>query len=325
MSILVTGATGFLGAHLAVSLRADGVIATGRNPEKLARLADMGLAMRALDLSCPIPSEGFAEIDAIVHCAGLSSPWGRKADFIAANVDATRNLIALARAVGAKRLIHISTASVYFQFRDQDGLGEADLPSRFVNAYAETKRAAEKLVLAATDLQPIVLRPRGIYGAGDTSLLPRLLRVARTRPIPRFSPAGATDITHVDDVVAACHAALRAPVGATGQIFNISGGVGIPLPEIIAAACERTGTPCRWRNLPFPVALGTVKAIEAVAARLPGNLEPPVTAYALGILRYRQTMSLTGAKTDLGWQPRIGFDEGLARTFEGGTIRKGPV
>ena len=112
MSILVTGATGFLGAHLALSLHNDGVMATGRDPEKLERLTARGIVTRPLDLSQPIPPEGFGEIDTIVHCAGLSSPWGRKADFVAANVDATRNLIALARTLKVKRFVHISTASV---------------------------------------------------------------------------------------------------------------------------------------------------------------------------------------------------------------------
>ena len=326
MGVLVTGATGFLGSHLAMALAADGVIATGRDRAKLATLAAEGLRTAELDLSEPVPAamqDRIGPLTALVHCAGLSSPWGRDADFEAANVRGTVNALDLATSLGAKRFVHISTASVYFQWRDQDGLTEDQTAPHFVNAYARTKHAAEQAVLARPDLSPIILRPRGIYGAGDTALLPRLLRVARTRPVPRFNPAGATDITHVDDVVAACLAALAAGPKAGGQVLNISGGVGVPLPEIISAAASATKTPLRFRTLPFAPTLAAVRALERAAKAWPGQPEPPVTAYALGILRYRQTMSIERAAKVLGWTPQVAFDEGLRRTFENGQLRKG--
>jgi nucleoside-diphosphate-sugar epimerase len=328
MAVLVTGATGFLGAHLARALRDQGVIATGRDRAKLARLAAMGLPTCRLDLAQPIPAvdrDRIGPVDAVVHCAALSSPWGRDAAFEAANVIATRNMLHLARELGAGRFVFVSTASVYFQFCDQDGVSEAQIPPRFVNAYARTKYQAEQEVLKYSDLHPIVLRPRGIYGAGDTALLPRLMRVAQRRAVPRFSPAGATDITHVDDVVSACQRALVAGPDISDAVLNVSGGQGVALPEIISAACAQCDVPLRWRDLPFGSALAAVRAMERVAKALPGQPEPPVTAYALGILRYRQTMNLERAKSVLGWQPQINFEEGLRRTFSDGAMRQGVI
>lgn len=326
MAVLVTGATGFLGSHLAMSLRDRGVVATGRDRSALARLAAKGLGTVPLDLAHPVPAsdrDRIGLLDAVVHCAGLSSPWGTRAAFQSANVDTTRHVLDLAAELGAKRFVFVSTASVYFQFQDQDELTEDDLPPQFVNAYASTKRAAELAVLSRADLQPLVIRPRGIYGAGDTTLLPRLMRVAMRRPIPRFAPAGATDITHVDDVLQAAIAALEAPQTAAGGVFNVSGGVGVPMPDVIEAACTASGITPRWRSLPFGPTHAAVRALEVCAKCLPARPEPPVTAYALGILRYRQTMSIARAKDVLGWQPKVSFEEGLARTFANGALRPG--
>ncbi|MEL6683950.1 MAG: NAD(P)-dependent oxidoreductase [Pseudomonadota bacterium] len=326
MAILVTGATGFLGSHLAWALRDSGVVATGRDPRKLAALGAKGLRAVPLDLSHPVPAadrDRIGPVEAVVHSAGLSSPWGSRAAFQSANVDATRHVLELAASLGAKRFVFVSTASVYFRFQDQDDLREGNLPQQFVNAYAATKRAAELEVLARPALRPIVIRPRGIYGAGDTTLLPRLMRVAARRPMPRFTPAGATDITHVDDVVAGCIAALNAGPHLGGQIFNISGGVGVALSDIITAVCEATGVTPRWRHLPFAPTLAAVRGVEAAAKCLPGQPEPPVTAYALGILRYRQTMNIAAAEAELNWQPQVSFQEGLARTFKDGAMRPG--
>lgn len=326
MAVLVTGATGFLGSHLAWALRDAGVVATGRDLAGLRVLAGFGIKTVPLNLADPIAwadRDRIGPIDTVVHCAGLSSPWGRFAQFQRANVDATKHLVAMAADLGVRRFVFISTASVYFRFADQDGLREHQLPWQFVNDYAATKRQAELEVLARPEIGPLVIRPRGIYGAGDNALLPRLMRVARVRSIPRFSPAGATDVTHVDDVVAAVFAALHAGPEVTGEVINVSGGVGVPLPDIIAAACEATGVQPPWRDLPFKPALTAVRGMEAVARLLPGRPEPPVTAYGLGILRYRQTLDIAKAAHVLGWTPKVTFEDGLRRTFADGVMRKG--
>ncbi|WP_411890325.1 NAD-dependent epimerase/dehydratase family protein [Yoonia sp. SDW83-1] len=330
MTVLVTGATGFLGSVLAAALHDQGadVIATGRNQSALDRLAARGIRTVPLDLAHPVPqcdADRIGPLDAVVHCAGLSSPWGSRAQFMAGNVDATRHIADLAERAGSARFVMISTGSVYFRFADQDRLAETQVLPPPVNHYALTKQLAEQDVLRRAPLSPVVIRPRGIYGAGDTALLPRLMRVAAKRPLPRFAQDGATDITHVDDVVAAIIKALEAGPDLSGQIINITGGGGIALPDIIEAACAATGVPLRWLRLPFGPVLSAARAMEAGAKLLPGRPEPPVTAYSLGILRYRQTLDIAKAATLLGWTPQVSFEDGLRRTFKDGAMRPGVI
>lgn len=316
--VAVTGATGFLGGAVCRRLLSEGagVLALGRDAGKLGTLSALGAATLSHDLSEGPPPTAAREIDAVVHCAALSSAWGRRADFQAANVVGTRSALDWARQIGARRFVHISTPSLYFRFRDQPGVREDAALPRPVNAYAATKRAGEALVLGDTGLDVIVLRPRGIYGVGDTALLPRLLRAAQSGPLPLIRGGQAkTDLTHVEDVVDAILAALTAPMGLSDRVFNISGGEPLPIRSIAERAGARAGLPIRWRTVPAAAAFTAARLFEAGAAFHPRRPEPRVTAYGAGLFAFTQTLDISAAHRALGWRPRIGFDEGLALTF----------
>ena len=322
-AVFVTGATGFLGGVLVRRLLADGreVVASGRNADRLQDLRGLGASVLPLDLGADLSE--MTEMDwpscgAVVHCAALSSPWGKRADFVRANIVGTQNAIEIARRLGAKRFVHISTPSVYFQFADQENVSEEMALPKPVNVYAGTKRAAEKLVLEAGELDPVVLRPRGLYGAGDEALLPRLLAAAAARPLPlmRGGVAG-IDLTHVEDVASAALAALRADEGVAERVFNISGGALLPVVEIVEAACARAGVRAAWRKVPVGVVLAYARTLETVCRLRPSYPEPALTAYAAGLFAFRQSLDISRAQKHLGWTPKIGFEEGLERTFAG--------
>jgi len=320
VTILVTGATGFLGGRLARRLHAGGrpVLATGRAAGPLQALADAGIATRQADLA----TDELADLapEAIVHCAGLSDPAGPAAQFEAANVASTRTLLRLAARGSVRRFVYVSTPAVYWRPKDQLGLTEtAPLPPP-VNHYARTKRRAERLTLAETALSPVVLRPRAIYGKGDTALLPRLAAAAAAGPLPLLRGGQAvTDMTHVDDVAAACIAALdAAPEALPDQpVFNVSGGVPLNLREVIERVCDRTGIAIRWRALPMPVAMGAAGLLTGLSALSGHRKEPRITRYGVGVLAYSQTLDLSRTAAHLGWAPQIGFDQGLAEALDG--------
>jgi nucleoside-diphosphate-sugar epimerase len=309
---LVTGATGFLGNAVVAALQAAGVdvVGTGRNPQKCAALGYVPIDLSASPSTWP----KLGHIDQIVHCAALSAPFGRYVDFVHGNVTATQNMVQFAEDQGVKRFVHVSTSSVYFAPRDQLNVTEDSPLPHPVNNYAATKRQSEKIVLGKPAIGPIVLRPRGIYGAGDTALLPRLLRVAAKQPLPIFrNGAAAIDLTHVDDVVASILAALKNP--QAGGIFNISGGEVLRVQHIVNAASQKAGIAATWRKRPLWLAMGLGTVLENVARIDPQRREPLVTRYALGLFAYKQGLSIDKARTELDWSPQVSFADGLERTF----------
>jgi nucleoside-diphosphate-sugar epimerase len=315
MTVLVTGATGFLGATLLRALRGLGrpAIGLGRDPARIAALRAEGHDLRAHDLTHPLPAADLPAIQAVVHAAALSAPFGPAAAFHAANVTATAHIAALARAKGA-RLVHISSASVLFAPRDQLHLPEDTSLPRPYNAYAATKARAEDIARALPG--SIILRPRGIYGAGDTALLPRLLRAAARGPLPLLrNGAGRIDLTHVDDVVSAILAALDAPPSACNRLYHISGGQVLPITEIASRACQAAGQDLRWRAMPLPPLMAAAALAEGIAKLRKGHPEPVVTRYGLALFAYAQSLDITRARDHLGWVPQVDFTTGLARSI----------
>lgn len=319
--MLVTGATGFLGGAVCRLLQARGIrlLATGRDEAKLALLKAEGIETIQADLANVDParfSQQIGIVQAVVHAAALSSPWGKKHAFEAANITATEHLLKVASIAGVQRFIMVSSPSVYFRFADQIGVRE-DLPLPDpVNFYADTKQRAEKLVAASSIGMRIVLRPRGIYGKGDVALLPRMLRAAVSGPLPLLRDGVAlTDITHVEDVAEAVWSSLVCDLPEDQHTFNISGGEPLPLVKIIEQACRMNDIKLRWKRLPAGLVIKAARLLEIVHSVLPGHPEPRITAYSAGIIAYSQTLDISKAASELGWKPRISFDDGLHKTF----------
>lgn len=317
MRVIVTGATGFLGGALSRKLASDGheVIAMGRDRARLAGLSAYAKSTLEIDLASPPILSGI-EADAVVHCAAKSSPWGHTEDFVRANITGTRTAIGLARRSGARRFVHISTPSIYFQFRDQPNVSESTPLPRPVNAYAHTKREAERLVLDAMDMDPIILRPRGIYGRDDTTLLPRLMKAAARRALPLMNEGrAATDLTHVDDVVDAAIAALNVTTPLQQRIFNISGGEALNVRHVANAAGRLAGIDVRWRRMPASVVFAYARAAELLARLDPRNVEPSITRYSAGLFAFTQTLDISAAAKQLSWRPKVSFADGLESIF----------
>lgn len=322
MTLLVTGATGFLGGRVVRRYLALGrsVTALGRNQDRLDELAALGARVIARDLATPFTKDeiaGLTHIRTIVHAAALSAPFGRKKDFWDANINGTRHMVELAQKIDAKRFIHISTPAVYYRPADQVGLHEGHELPQPVNHYAGTKRAAEELVLSRLGRGTVVLRPRGIYGHGDTALLPRLITAARSGPLPLLrGGTAATDITHVEDVVDAIIAAERAG-SSSARIFNISGGEPVNIHALIERVCGQLSIPVRWRAVPTPIAMTAARAAELRSALTGWRREPRITRYSLGLLAYTQTLDIGRAERNLGWVPRVALDDGIEEALSG--------
>lgn len=319
---LITGATGPLGRATALRLQEMGwtVTGIGRNAEAGRALEAAGIAWRRIDI-CQQPhetAEACVGQDYVIHCAALSSPWGRYRDFEAANVAGTINVTTGCLRHGVKRLVHVSTPSIYFDYRDRLLVSEQDtLPDRAVNAYAATKLRAERVVreAGARGLSAIVLRPRAIFGPGDGALFPRLMRVNERRGIPLIRGGEALlDLTYIDNVVDALVLSCLAPETASGRAFNISNGEPVKLTALLERLFEQLGLPLRTMKLPLGAALAAGSLAEQAYRLIPWlGPEPPFTRYTVALLAYSQTLDISAARETLGYNPRIGIDEGLRR------------
>jgi nucleoside-diphosphate-sugar epimerase len=322
--VLVTGGTGFLGRHIVWRLGELGadVVFTGRDRDHasvvLAGFDRTRGQVRFVPVSHGTPEaartldEAAQEMDAIVHCAALSAPWGRRETFERANVGSTREVVQACEARSIQRLVHISTPSLYFDFRDHVNIRENEPLPRPVNAYARTKGIAEQLVMRAEIDTVIALRPRAIFGPWDTTLLPRLLRVARQTRLPLMrGGTSLLDLTYIDNVVDAVVLALGANL--TRATFNISNGEPMTVLALFKALASAFDFEPRFRRIPYPL-VATVAALLEAGATFAPNWEPPLTRYSAGLLAFSQTLDLTQAREVLGYAPRISLADGLHRT-----------
>jgi nucleoside-diphosphate-sugar epimerase len=320
MKVLVTGATGFLGGALARRLQARGdeVTVLGRSPAPLAELAREGMRPIQADLADAEAVRAACQGQAVVfHSGALSSAWGPAEVFYRSNVLGTRNVIAGCEAGGVGRLVHVSTPSIYFRFETRLEVREdAPLPRQPANEYARTKLLAEAEIdqAAARGLPVITLRPRAIFGEGDNAILPRLIgRLQQGRLRIIGDGRNITDLTYVQNVVDALLLCAEAPSALLGRKYNLTNGEPLPLWPLIEKLCRALGYEYPRRRIPYPLALGLAGLLEAVHQRLPGQPEPLLTRYMVGVLAKSTTLDISAARRDLGYVPRVTVDQGFER------------
>ncbi|MDO5606035.1 MAG: NAD-dependent epimerase/dehydratase family protein [Paracoccus sp. (in: a-proteobacteria)] len=325
---LVTGATGCLGQALCADLWANGWQL--RSLSRHATPPETPVARHiALDLGrAAIPDELLAGVDVVFHCAALSSAWGRAADFHAANVTATEDLLAAARRAGVARFVHASTPSIYINGRPRLNLAEdAPLPRQFLTEYARTKYISEQLVRAANgpEMTTVALRPRGIYGRHDRALLPRLLRAVeggRALPLPGGGTA-LIDPTHAGDAARAMRLAALAPGAvAGGRAYNITSGQAVRLSELLDLIEQALGRTIPRKSVPYVAAMTAARLAELTQSLRNPDHEPPVTRHAVAALGLSLTLDISAARRDLGYVPQITLAAGMANLTPDG--RDGP-
>lgn len=311
MNVLITGATGFLGQRAAYRLNGLGykVRALGRNEAVGKLLENRGIAFCKANLEDrDAVMEACAEMDYVFHCGALSAPWGKYDDFYQANVIGTRHVILGCQKHYIKRLVYISTPSLYFDFRDQLNISEIDhFPKRPCNHYAATKRLAEQEIDRAVDVDVITLRPRGIFGPGDRTILPRIIQANREKRLPLFKKGKVlVDMTYVDNVIDAMLLCMKAPKQFSKKKYHLSNGEPWEMGALLTALFENLGEPFHPKVVPYSLAYGIAWLWETLSQQ-----EPPFTRYTLGVLAKSQTLNIQASREELGYFPRVSIREGI--------------
>ena len=316
--ILVTGATGFIGSHAVRRLADAGhaIVATGRDRARLTSIDTRAHTVSADLIRNPLEPLLHA-CDTVVHCAALSSPWGRTEDFQAANVHATERLLEAARREGVSRFIHLGSPSIYFRFRDQFDVGEEfQPPRRWITDYARSKWESECRVRAASgsDLQTLILRPRAVFGEGDRAILPRLLAVAARGRFPLVGGGQALiDVTHIDNLVELIATCVSADLPSNAGAYNVSNGEPLRVRHLLETLFSSLDREVRLINVPRAALLALAALSERFARLRPDQPEPRLTRYGIGVLGYSQTLDISRAQRELHYRPQMGVSDGIAR------------
>ena len=317
-TILVTGATGFLGRALAKRLVSLGhnVIGLGRNKTKGNELQTLGINFIDCDLEDKQKLESIMRnVDFVVHCAAKSSPWGRYKDFYKSNVNGTKNIIDICLKNNVTRLVYISSPSVYFKLKDEFNITEtANYTNKPVNNYIKTKIIAEKLIDDAFNkgLDVITLRPRAIFGIGDTAIFPRLIKTNNKRFLPITTNKDIlVDLTYIENVVDAILLAVNADKKYSGEKYNITNDEHIYLHKTIEKIITSLNYEYKTKKIPYKLLKLISTLIDNLYYIFLPNKEPTITQYSLGVLSFSQTFDISKAKNELGYIPKISTNEGL--------------
>jgi 2-alkyl-3-oxoalkanoate reductase len=310
VKVLVAGASGFLGGHLAGFLkrRGHGVKAA---PDDLGSRASL---VRALQ-----------DVKWVFNCAARLSDWGSREELFAVNREGAANLVAACQDAGVERLVHWSSLTVLGLPRRGEIVSEGSpYPSGSIDAYTDSRRAGERLVREAhgqRGLSTVVVRSGALWGEGEPDIMPRIVRLLRRgRMVYVGNGENHVALSHVENLsLGMALAAEKAE--AAGRVYHVLDAEDHTSREVIDCVAEAIGVPKPRRSVPYGLAYGLAFAIETAGRALRLEKPPAMTRYGVRFVasdcRYDRAM----AKSELGYAPTVSFRQGLegvARSFAGG-------
>ncbi len=321
MKALVTGGGGFLGGAIVRKLLARGDAVRSFTRTAYPWLAELGVEQAHGDLADPdAVAKAVAGCDMVFHVAAKAGVWGRYADFFATNVTGTESVLAACRSHGVPRLVHTSTPSVVHGGESVEGVDEsAPYPKEYEAYYPQTKAVAERAVLAANGpaLAAVALRPHLVWGPGDPHLIPRVLSRARAGKLRRVGTHPVkVDLTYVDNAADAhLLAADRLTPGSpiAGKAYFVTDGAPVDLWEFLDRVLVLAGLPPVTKSVSVWKARAAGRVLELVYRTLRLAGEPPMTRFVASQLATSHWYTIAAARRDLGYEPKVGLEEGLRR------------
>ena len=319
--LLITGATGLVGSHVAQRARELGIRtrALVRVPAEATLLAGWGVELCPGDITDPVSLNAACEgVTHVVHCAAKVGDWGPVDGYRAVNVRGLQHLVeAVLRTGTLRRFVHISSLGVY-EGRDHFGTDESVPPdTRGMDGYTLTKVEAEQLVLrhvAENRLPAVVLRPGFIYGPRDRSVMPRLLERLHQGKV-KYIGSGEQKLnnTYVGNLIDAVFLALEKQ-DVLGEVFNVTDGRLVSKREFISTVAEMAGLPAPTKRVPRKVARVLMRVAERVYRLLRKPEAPLLSSARYKFLALNLDFSIEKARAKLGYTPRVDFAEAIRTT-----------
>ena len=318
-TILLTGATGFLGKYVIKELetREYKIIAIGRNAKIGKERESENCKFYQVDFINKEELEKVfikENIDIVIHCGALSSAWGKWKDLYECNAEGTKNVSELSYKYNVKRLIYISSPSIYSEKKDRLDIKEEEYnPKNKLNYYIMTKIMSEEVInqINKKGLYTIIIRPRGLIGVGDPSLMPRIMRANKKIGIPLFNEGKKlVDVTCVENVAYACYLAVISE-NTNGEVFNITNNEPQEFKTLLQKFCLAADEEPKFFKLPFGILYFVASVIETIYKIFKLDKEPVITKYTLCTLAFSQTLNIDKAKKMLNYEPKISLEEGI--------------
>jgi nucleoside-diphosphate-sugar epimerase len=313
----VTGGSGFIGGKLLQRLVDEGrsVRALARSVSAAARVAELGAEPVRGDLDDPISLTAGADGAGVAfHLAAHLGEWGAWEDFERGNVVGTRNVLAACEEAGVERFVHCGTEAALMAGEPLVQVDEtAPLRPDSRAPYPATKAKAEQAVRAASreGFETVALRPRFVWGRGDTTLLPEMVATVEAG---RFAWVGGgrnvTDTTHVDNVVEGL--ILAAAKGRSGEAYFVTDGEPVVFRQFVGELLRSQGVEPPDRSLPAWTAAPMARICEASWKLLPLPGDPPMTTFRSWLLTQECTIDISKARAELGYEPIVSHEQGLA-------------
>jgi dihydroflavonol-4-reductase len=321
LRVLVTGATGFTGGHLASGLARRGyqVRALVRDRSRAASvhrgLHSAGIDVVAGDLTDVASLRAAAQgVDVVYHIAAIYREAGLPDDrYFEINARAVRSVIDAAKAGGARRVVHCSTVGVHGDVEDPPA--NEDAPLKPGDVYQRSKLDGESIARqAAADsgIEVVIGRPSGIYGPGDRRLLKLFRGVARRRFVVLGSGEIYYHLTYIDDLVEGFRLCGEVPAAA-GRTYILAGGEVTTLNTLVARIAGEAGVaPPSWHLPVWPVWMAGA-ACEALCA--PFGIEPPLYRRRVDFFTKSRAFDISRARHELGFAPAFDLKQGIQRTL----------
>lgn len=326
-TVLVTGASGFTGGHLAHRLHARGyrVRALVRPTTAATNLTEAGIEVVPGDITDAAAVLNAVDgVDAVYHIAAVYRTAGHSdAYYRAVNVGGTRNVLDAAARHRIGRVVHCSTVGVHGAIRDIPT--HEGSPFNPGDVYQETKLEGELAAQAAfrEGLPGVVVRPAAIYGPGDLRFL-KLFRAVRSG---RFRMFGSGEVTYhlayIDDLVAGFILCGEKPE-AVGETYILGGDEYITLNEFVRLVADAIGVDPPRGRLPLAPLMAAAVLCERICRPL--GIDPPLHRRRVEFFVKPRAFTIEKARRELGFKPRVGAQEGLRRTadwyFECGYMKR---
>jgi nucleoside-diphosphate-sugar epimerase len=313
----VTGGSGFIGRALIERLRSEGwdVRALARSDAAAAKVKQAGAEPAPGDLGDTAAMRAGAEgCEFAFHAAAKVEDWGDPAEFERINVQGTENALSACREAGVRRFVHVGTEAALMAGDPLVNVNEeAPLRPDSPALYSSSKAKAEQRVRAANGdgFETVVIRPRFVWGRGDTTLLPTLVELVRSGGF-RWVGGGRhlTDTTHVDNTVEGL--VLGATKAPAGTVYFVTDGERVVFRDWLERFLGTQGVSIPDKSVPAPLARVAAVAGERTwrLLRRPGS--PPLTRFAFWVSSQECTIDISRARDELGYRPLRTREEGLA-------------